>query len=108
VKRAFETNPLQLTEYAAKMGWESLVQFPETMRLQATRDFDLWQLISDVISGIGDALQLIANAFLPVWSTQGEGEGTKSSGTCKPLQLSAYCNGNAEKNSSPEREHIAA
>ena len=68
VKRSFETNPLQLTEHAAKMGWESLVKFPDTMRMQGGREFDLWQLIADVISGIGDALQLLANAFVPASS----------------------------------------
>ena len=71
VKRSFETNPLQLTEYAAKMGWESLVKFPDTMRLQAERDFNLWELIADVISGIGGVLQLVANAFMPAFSEIG-------------------------------------
>jgi len=108
VKRVAETNPLQLTEYAAKMGWESLVKFPETMRLQGSRDFDLWQLIADVISGIGDGLRLIANALVPSWSDDSAGDGTKSSEACKPLQMSAYCNDKAEKSSSLEREHIAA
>ena len=37
VKRVFETNPLKLTDYAAKMGWESLVKFPDTMRMQGKR-----------------------------------------------------------------------
>ena len=103
IKRTFETNPVQLTEYAAKMGWESLVKFPDTMRMQAGRDFDLWQLISDVISGIGDALQLVANAFVPGCSADKD-----SAETCKPFQLSAFCNSNTEKDNSQEREHIAA
>jgi len=103
VKRVFETNPLKLTDYAAKMGWESLVKFPDTMRMQGKREFDLWQLIADIISGIGDALQLLANAFIPV--TSGDTEHTE---TCKPFQLSAFCNGNTDKESSEKREHIAA
>ncbi len=45
VKQMFETNPLQLAGYAAKMGREALVKFPDTMRLQSRRDFDLWQLL---------------------------------------------------------------
>ena len=103
VKRVFETNPLKLTDYAAKMGWESLVKFPDTMRMQGKREFDLWQLIADIISGIGDALQLLANTFIPV--TSGDTEHTE---TCKPFQLSAFCNGNTDKESSEKREHIAA
>ena len=103
VKRVFETNPLKLTDYAAKMGWESLVKFPDTMRMQGKREFDLWQLIADIISGIGDALQLLANAFIPV--TSGDTEHTE---TCKPFQLSAFCNGNTDKESYEKREHIAA
>ncbi len=103
VKRAFETNPLQLTDYAAKMGWESLVKFPDTMRIQAGREFDLWQLIADIISGIGDAFQLLANAVVPACSGD-----TERAGACKPFQLSAFCNGNTEKENAEKREHIAA
>ncbi|MEI7708609.1 MAG: 2Fe-2S iron-sulfur cluster-binding protein [Chlorobium sp.] len=104
VKRSFETNPLQLTEHAAKMGWESLVKFPDTMRMQGGREFDLWQLIADVISGIGDALQLLANAFVPASSVDGK----TNPEACKPFQLSAFCNGNKEKNTQRESEGIAA
>ena len=104
VKRAFETNPLQLTGYAATMGWESLIKFPETMRMQAGREFDLWQLIADIVSGIGDALQLVANAFAPSCS---ENPGNES-GKCTPLQLSAWCNGSAGKDSQQTTNHIAA
>jgi chlorosome envelope protein X len=104
IKRSFETNPLQLTEHAAKMGWESLVKFPDTMRLQAGRDFDLWQLIADVISGIGDALQLLANALVPTCSEDGK----TNAEACKPFQISAFCNSNKEKNTDTEREGIAA
>ncbi len=104
VKRSFETNPLQLTEYAAKMGWESLVKFPDTMRLQAERDFNLWELIADVISGIGGVLQLVANAFMPAFS----GDGHTNAEACKPFQLSAFCKGDKENNIHSESEGIAA
>jgi len=104
IKRSFETNPLQLTEYAAKMGWESLVKLPDTMRLQAEREFDLWLLISDVISGIGNALQLLANAFVPGCTVDGK----TIAGVCTPFQLSAFCNGNDEKSTHAESEGIAA
>ncbi|MBZ4220497.1 MAG: (2Fe-2S)-binding protein [Chlorobium sp.] len=63
VKQMLETNPLQLVGYAAKMGMESLVKFPDTVRLQSKREFDLWQLFKDIIDGIGDALQLVVQAF---------------------------------------------
>ncbi|MEI6758150.1 MAG: (2Fe-2S)-binding protein [Chlorobium sp.] len=64
VKEMVETNPLKLVDYAAKMGWESLVKFPDTMRLQAERKFDLWQILSDVFSGIVEAVQNTINAFI--------------------------------------------
>jgi chlorosome envelope protein X len=63
VKQMTETNPLQLPGYAAKMGWEALVKFPDTMQLQSARSFDLWQLLSDVVSGIGHAFQLVLDAI---------------------------------------------
>lgn len=72
VKEMFDTNPLQLPAYAGKMGWEALVKFPDTMQLQATRSFDLWQLLSDIIGGIGSALQLVADAFQSSCPTRGE------------------------------------
>ncbi len=108
IKRAAETNPLELTGYAAKMGWESLVKFPETMRMQAGRDFDLWQLISDVISGIGDAFQLVLNAIGPVFSGNVLGNDKADTGTCKPLNLADTCNCSTQKDTPPITEHIAA
>jgi len=62
VKQMFETNPTALVGYAGKMGWEALVKFPDTLHLQSKRELDLWLVISDVLSGIGDALQLIGKA----------------------------------------------
>lgn len=72
VKQMTETNPLQLPGYAAKMGWEALVKFPDTMRLQSARSFDLWQLLSDVVTGIGYAVQLVFNAIQPASSEKPE------------------------------------
>ena len=65
IKEMFKTNPVALGGYAAKMGFEALVKFPDTMQLQAKREWDLWLLLSDVVNGIGDALQLICRAFQP-------------------------------------------
>jgi chlorosome envelope protein X len=70
VKRMFETNPLQLAGYAAKMGREALVKFPDTMQLQSRRDFNLWELFTDIIGGIGDAIQLLIQAFTSPFSEE--------------------------------------
>jgi chlorosome envelope protein X len=72
IKEMLESNPLQLVGYAAKMGTEALVKFPDTMRLQAGRKFDLWQLLTDVIEGIGDAWQLVVRAFASPFSGNAE------------------------------------
>ena len=101
VKEMLETHPLQLVGYAAKMGTEALVKFPDTMRLQSKRDFDLWQLLTDIIGGIGDALQLVVQAFsggarheetgnaklLSAKSSTGEPSGSNSSSTAKVLPI---------------------
>lgn len=63
VKHLLETSPLELGGYVATMGWEALVKVPDTLRLQAGREFDLWQLFCDVLTGIGDGWQLIFRAF---------------------------------------------
>ncbi len=63
VEQMLKSNPVALGGYAAKMGWEALVKFPDTMQLQANREWDLWLLLSDVVGGIGDAFQLIGRAF---------------------------------------------
>ena len=108
LKQVFETNPLQLTEYAATMGWESVVKLPDTMRMQAGRDFDLWLIISDIISGIGDALQLVFNAFVPSYSEKQHQNGKDNSGTCTPFQLSALCSRGPEQDMQQARKHRAA
>ncbi len=63
VKQMFENEPLQLAGYAAKMGWEAVVKVSDTLWLQSKRELDLFAVISDVISGIGDAFQLIGRAI---------------------------------------------
>ena len=68
VKEMLETNPLQLAGYAAKMGMEALVKFPDTVSLQSKREFDLWQLFTDIIGGIGGALQLVVQALTSPFS----------------------------------------
>jgi chlorosome envelope protein X len=81
VKQMFESNPIQLVDYAGKMGREALVKFPDTMRLQASRKFDLLQLVTDVINGIGGALTMVLKAFqLPVPSVASCGCGDTSGG----------------------------
>lgn len=76
VKQMLETNPLNLAEYAGKMGWEAFVKFPDTVAVQAGRTFDLRQLLADVISGIGDALRLVIHAFSPQVSEKQEQSGS--------------------------------
>ncbi|NTV93227.1 MAG: ferredoxin, partial [Chlorobiaceae bacterium] len=53
--------------YSAKMGWEALVKFPETVVLQTERiingKLDIWQLFTDIIGGIGDVLQLLVQSI---------------------------------------------
>ncbi|MCX6179151.1 MAG: 2Fe-2S iron-sulfur cluster-binding protein [Chlorobiales bacterium] len=108
IKRAFETNPLELVGYSAKMGWESLVQFPETMRLQAQREFNVWELISDVIGGIGDAFQLVVKALTPLFSGNQESDAAVDAGTCNHVQLSSGCSCNTQKDTPQLTKHIAA
>ncbi len=76
VRHLLETSPLELGGYAATMGWEALVKVPDTLRLQAGREFDLWQLLTDVIGGIGDAWQLVFSAFCGSCSCKEKSETT--------------------------------
>jgi len=70
VKRTFETKPLDLIPYQGKMGWASLVKFPETIAMQAQRFSDgslsTLQPINDIAGAIGGALELI---FMAVQET---------------------------------------
>lgn len=67
VKQMTQRNLLELPPYMAKMGWEALVKFPETIAFQAGREngeyrVEPLQVLSDVVAGIGDAIQLIIDA----------------------------------------------
>lgn len=67
-KRLTLENPLQLPAYMGKMGWESAVKFTDTIAFQAEREktghpIEATQLLHDVISGIGDAIQLVIDAI---------------------------------------------
>lgn len=62
VKTMFEANPLQLVGYAAKMGWEALAKFQDTLKFQSGREHDLRMVIGDVLGGIADAFRLVAKA----------------------------------------------
>jgi chlorosome envelope protein X len=79
VKEMYETNPLLLPAYSAKMGWDALIKFPETVALQIERTvqgkFDILQIVRDIIGGIADAVQLALTGFQPASS----GEATDDS-----------------------------
>jgi chlorosome envelope protein X len=73
VKRMTLTNPLQLPAYAGKMGWEALIKFTDTIAFQARREegeykVEIPQILGDVAKGIGDALQLVMEAVLSIFS----------------------------------------
>jgi chlorosome envelope protein X len=57
------------------MGWESLVKMPETIALQIQRTvtghFDILQILSDVVKGIGDAMEL---AMVTLFGTNSQDE----------------------------------
>jgi chlorosome envelope protein X len=103
VKQMFETDPLQLAGYAGKMGREALVKFPDTVRLQSGRSFDLLQLLSDVVEGIGFALQFVFDAVQSTFSGEPEVRQTghidtvstvrELSGVTKPAATSPNGNG---------------
>jgi chlorosome envelope protein X len=68
VKRMTLNNPVQIPAYMGKMGWEAAVKFTDTIAFQSRREeeghpVEIWQVFSDVIAGIGDALQLVIDAF---------------------------------------------
>ena len=67
VKKTLEDKPLEIIPYQAKMGWESLIKFPETIAMQAQRfsegKLDTWQLITDIAGAVAGALELIGMAI---------------------------------------------
>ncbi len=110
VKRMAETNPLALTGYAAKMGREALVKFPDTMQMQGKREFDLWQLVTDVVGGIAGAVQLLFTALQAPFtgSTEHGNNHVEVLDTTEKCQPSCGCNGNAGKITPITAKHIAA
>ena len=79
VKRTLETKPLDLIAYQGKMGWESLIKFPETIAMQ-TRKFtegklNAWQLITDIAGAVTGAFELVGKA---IQGTLGWQEKTKT------------------------------
>ncbi|ASQ90796.1 ferredoxin [Prosthecochloris sp. GSB1] len=70
VKRTFETRPFDLVAYQGKMGWASLVKFPETIAMQAQRfsegKLDPVQLVIDIAGAIGDAVDLVFRSLRQV------------------------------------------
>lgn len=120
VREMFETAPHLLPVYSAKMGWESLVKIPKTVALQINRTlqgkFDLVQIFSDVVSGIGDALQLVAEAFFGTPAGKGKSALSREECTGKLLDresmsnlLSGCCaGGTGSPHSRPERQTAPA
>jgi chlorosome envelope protein X len=108
VKQMFENNPIQLVDYAGKMGREALVKFPDTMSLQASRKFDLLQLVTDVINGIGGALTMVLKAFsiqVPSPAACGCGE---TSGSAFTKLLDGCCNGKTPEGTGGEKHTVTA
>ncbi len=72
VKRMVENRPLEIIPYQARMGWEALVKFPETIAMQAQRfaegKLDPWQLFTDVVTAIGDAVSLTIRTLQHGWN----------------------------------------
>ncbi len=79
VKRMVEKKPQEIIPYQAKMGWESLVKFPETIAMQAQRfstgKLETWQLVTDIAGAVAGALELVVMA---VQGSLGWGKKTKA------------------------------
>lgn len=79
VRRMTLSNPVQIPAYMGKMGREAAVKFIDTIAFQARRDSEghqvsLWELLSDVIGGIGDAIHLVLDAIQSVVTPNRESE----------------------------------
>lgn len=119
VKEMYETNPLLLPAYSAKMGWDALIKFPETVALQIERTvqgkFDILQIVRDIIGGIADAVQLALTGFQPASSGEATDDSARIDIEVKPSTehhqssvLPGCCrnsNGQHEK-SSAVRSHV--
>ncbi|NTV01891.1 MAG: (2Fe-2S)-binding protein [Chlorobiaceae bacterium] len=94
-KRMTLTNPAAIPAYMGKMGSEAAVKFTDTIAFQARRDAEghqvsPWQLLTDVVGAIGDAIQLVVDAVQSMFTPQPE--------TAKPC--SAEGNGTTPKTAS--------
>jgi chlorosome envelope protein X len=97
VKQMVGSNPLAAPAYMGKMGWESAVKFTETIAFQARREqgeykLELWQLFTDVVAGIGDAIQLVIDAVQSVFSAPP----VATTKTEQPENLTVCCGSTAE------------
>ncbi len=114
VKRMTLSNPVEIPAYMAKMGREAAVKFTDTIAYQSSRDSDmyqvsLWQLVTDVLNGIGDAIQLVIEAVQSVFTSSAavsapepvkHENGHVSAGTT--LKLSSCCSNGGTVRVSPE------
>jgi chlorosome envelope protein X len=67
------SNPAGVPAYMGKMGWAAAEKFTDTISFQARRDIEghqvsPWELLTDVIGGIGDAIQLVMEAVMSVFT----------------------------------------
>ncbi|ACF45812.1 ferredoxin [Prosthecochloris aestuarii DSM 271] len=78
VKRMVESRPQDIVAYQAKMGWEALIKFPDTVTMQARRfaegKLDTWELVTDVITAIGDAIALTVRTLQHGWDPSEPGK----------------------------------
>jgi chlorosome envelope protein X len=80
VKRMAETNPMQLPQYSAKMGWEALVAFPATiaMQFERTREghLDAPGILRDMAGAVLGVFELVLALV------SGSKSGEKNTGDC--------------------------
>lgn len=118
VRAMYETAPYMLPAYSAKMGWEALVKFPETVSLQIQRTitggFDLLQIFSDVIKSIGDAVQLAFGGYVNGnaessrnLSASGEVTGKHQTAKSPALLLNGCCRNDASELHQTPDKHAA-
>lgn len=96
VRQMVATNPVTIPAYMGKMGWESAVKFTDTIAFQARREqgeykLELWQLVTDVFAGIGDALQLVVEAVQSVFTAKPAAATTQE----PEVKAEACCGSNA-------------
>ncbi|NTW51498.1 MAG: (2Fe-2S)-binding protein [Chlorobiaceae bacterium] len=95
-KQMVESNPAAIPAYMGKMGWESAIKFTDTIAFQAKREqgeykLGLWQLLTDVVAGIGDALQLVVEAVQSVFAAKP----AAVTATVEPSKAETCCGSNA-------------